>query len=190
MKLFAIGAFALASLAAGSAAAQAPTNPGPVLPGICVFHNDRLLAQSTAGQSIQAGMQRLVTEVQGELAPYGASLQTEAQALQQGGQAADPDGSRMRAWQARAQEAEQLQQRRQAELQYTQQVQLRTIAQSADPILTAVYQERGCGLLLDRSAVYIVNPAMDVTDLVIQRLNVSLPSVSFNRLEVPAQLQQ
>jgi outer membrane protein len=31
---------------------------------------------------------------------------------------------------------------------------------------------------------------MDVTDLVIQRLNTALPSVSFNRLEVPAQLQQ
>jgi len=192
MKLFAIGAFALASLAAGSAAAQAqaPANPGPVVPGVCVFHNDRLLAQSTAGQSVQAGMQRLVTEVQGELAPYGASLQTEAQALQQGGQAADPDGSRMRALQARAQEAQQLEQRRQAELQYTQQMQVRTIAQAADPILVAVYQERGCGLLLDRSAVYIFNPAMDVTDIVIQRLNTALPSVTFNRMEVPAQLQQ
>jgi outer membrane protein len=192
MKLFAIVAFALASLAAGAAAAQAqaPTNPGPVLPGVCVFHNDRLLAQSMAGQSVQAGMQRLITEVQGELAPYGAALQTEAQALQQGGQAADPDGTRMRAWQARAQEAQQLEQRRQAELQYTQQMQIRTIAQSADPILVAVYQERGCGLLLDRSAVYISNPAMDVTDLVIQRLNTSLPSISFNRLEVPAQVQQ
>ena len=79
MKLFAIGAFALASLAAGSAAAQAqaPANPGPVLPGICVFHNDRLLAQSMAGQSVQVGMQRLITEVQGELAPYAATLQTE-----------------------------------------------------------------------------------------------------------------
>ena len=192
MKLFAIGAFALASLAAGSAAAQAqaPANPGPVIPGVCVFHNDRLLTQSTAGQSVQAGMQRLITEVQGELAPYGATLQTEAQALQQGGQAADPDGSRMRAWRARAEEAQQLEQRRQAELQYTQQMQIRTIAQSADPILVAVYQERGCGLMLDRSAVYISNPAMDVTDLVIQRLNAALPSVSFNRLEVPAQLQQ
>ncbi len=192
MKLFAIGAFALASLAAGSAAAQAqaPANPGPVLPGVCVFHNDRLLAQSTAGQSVQTGMQRLVTEVQGELAPYAANLQSEAQRLQTGGQAADPDGSATRAWQARAQEAQQLEQRRQAELQYTQQMQIRTIAQSADPILVAVYQERGCGLLLDRSAVYIFNPAMDVTDIVIQRLNTSLPSLSFNRLEVPAQLQQ
>ncbi len=191
MKLFAIGAFALASLAAGSAAAQAqaPANPGPVLPGVCVFHNDRLLAQSTAGQSVQTGMQRLVTEVQGELAPYAATLQTEAQALRDGGQAADPDGSRARAFQARAQEAQQLEQRRQAELQYTQQMQIRAIAQSADPILVAVYQERGCGLLLDRSAVYISNPAMDVTDVVIQRLNTALPSLSFNRLEVPAPLQ-
>ena len=192
MKLFAIGAFALASLAAGSAAAQAqaPANPGPILPGVCVFHNDRLLAQSTAGQSVQAGMQRLITEVQGELAPYGATLQTEAQALQQGGQAADPDGTRMRAWRQRAEEAQLLEQRRQAELQYTQQMQVRTIAQAADPILVAVYQERGCGLLLDRSAVYIFNPAMDVTDTVIQRLNAALPSVRFNRLEVPAQQQQ
>lgn len=192
MKLFAIGAFALASLAAGSAVAQAqaPANPGPAIAGVCVFHNDRLLAVSTAGQSMQTGTQRLLTEVQGELAPYGASLQTEAQALQQGGQAADPDGSRLRALQARAQEAQQLEQRRQAELQYTQQVQIRTIAQAADPILVAVYQERGCGLLLDRSAVYVFNPAMDITDTVIQRLNTALPSLSFNRLEVPVQQQQ
>jgi len=191
MKLLAIGAFALASLAAGSAAAQAqaPANPGPVLPGVCVFHNDRLLAQSTAGQSVQAGMQRLVTEVQGELAPYAATLQTEGEALRQGGQAADPDGARAMAYRQRAQEAQQLEQRRQAELQYTQQMQIRAIAQAADPILVAVYQERGCGLLLDRSAVYIFNPAMDVTDTVIQRLNTALPSLSFNRLEVPAQQQ-
>ncbi len=192
MKLFAIGAFALASLTAGSAVAQAqaPANPGPVLPGVCVFHNDRLLAQSTAGQSVQSGMQRLVTEVQGELTPYAATLQTEAQALQQGGQAADPDGSRMRAWRQRAEEAQQLEQTRQAELQFTQQQQIRAIAQAADPILVTVYQERGCGLLLDRSAVYISNPAMDLTDTVIQRLNTALPSLSFNRMPVPVQPQQ
>lgn len=189
MKLFAIGAFALASLAAGSAAAQAqaPANPGPVIPGVCVFHNDRMLAQSTAGQSVQAGMQRLITEVQGELQPYAAAIQTEAQQLQQGGAAADPQGTRRQALQQRAQEAQQLEQTRQQELQYTQGLQVRAIAQAADPILVAVYQERGCGLLLDRSAVYISNPAMDVTDVVIQRLNTALPSLSFNRSPVPVQ---
>jgi len=192
MKLFAIGAFALASLAAGQATAQtqAPANPGPVIPGVCVFHNDRLLAQSTAGQSVQTGMQRLLAEVTGELQPYPATINTEAQQLQQGGAAADPTGSRRQALQQRAQEAQQLEQRRQTELQYTQQLQIRAIAQAADPLLVAIYQERGCGLLLDRSAVYVYNPAMDVTDLVIQRLNTALPSLSFNRLEVPADLQQ
>jgi Skp family chaperone for outer membrane proteins len=189
MKLFAIGAFALASLAAGSAAAQAqaPANPGPVIPGVCVFHNDRMLAQSTAGQSVQAGMQRLITEVQGELQPYAAAIQTEAQQLQQGGAAADPQGTRRQALQQRAQEAQQLEQTRQQELQYTQGLQVRAIAQAADPILVAVYQERGCGLLLDRSAVYISNPAMDITDVVMQRLNTALPSLSFNRSPVPVQ---
>lgn len=192
MKLFAIGAFALASLAAGSAAAQtqAPANPGPVIPGVCVFHNDRLLAQSTAGQAVQSGMQRLLAEVSGELQPYATTIQTEAQQLQQGGAAADPTGQRRQALQQRAQEAQQLEQRRQAELQYTQQIQIRAIAQAADPILVAIYQERGCGMLVDRSAIYVYNPAMDVTDLVIQRLNTALPTLSFNRLEVPAELQQ
>jgi len=192
MKLFVLSAFAFATLAAGSAQAQAqaPANPGPAIPGICVFHNDRLLAQSTAGQSVQTGMQRLLAEVQGELAPYGATLRSEAQALQQGGQAADPDGSRTRAFQQRAEEAQQLEQTRQQELQYTQQMQVRAVAQAADPILVAVYQERGCGMLLDRSAVYVFNPAMDITDTVIQRLNTALPSLSFNRMPVPVQPQQ
>ena len=85
------------------------------------------------------------------------------------------------------QEAQQLEQTRQQELQYTQGLQIRAIAQAADPILVAVYQERGCGLLLDRSAVYIANPAMDITDVVIQRLNAALPSLSFNRTPVPVQ---
>ncbi|HVL43152.1 MAG TPA: OmpH family outer membrane protein [Brevundimonas sp.] len=189
MKLFAIGAFALASLAAGSAAAQsqAPANPGPVIPGVCVFHSDLMLTRSTAGQSVQAGMQRLLTEVQGELQPYGAAIQTEAQQLQQGGAAADPQGTRRQALQQRIQEAQQLEQTRQQELQYTQAMQVRAINQAADPILNAVYQERGCGLLLDRSAVFAFNPAMDVTDVVIQRLNTALPSLSFNRMPVPAQ---
>lgn len=189
MKLFAIGAFALVSLAAGSAAAQAqaPANPGPVIPGVCIIHSERLLGVSTAGQSLQAGMQRLVGEVQGELQPYGAAIQTEGQQLQQGGAAADPQGTRRQALQQRIQEAQQLEQTRQQELQYTQQMQIRAINQAADPILAAIYQERGCGLLLDRAGVYMANPAMDVTDIAIQRLNAALPSLNFNRMPVPAQ---
>ncbi len=184
---------ALATLAAGAASAQTagPANPGPVSPGVCVYHNERVIAQSTAGQALNSGMQRLFEEVRGELQPYAASIETEAQTLAQG-QATIPAAEmqqRRQALQQRLQEAQQLEQQRDAELRYTRAVQLQAIAQAVDPIIVAVYQERGCGLLLDRESVYVMNPAMDISELVIQRLNAALPTLSFNRLAVPAELQ-
>ncbi|WGM31183.1 OmpH family outer membrane protein [Brevundimonas sp. NIBR11] len=192
MKILALGAFALASLIASTATAQTqgPQNPGPAIPGVCVYYNARLLATSTAGQAVQTRMEQLATEVQGELAPYATSIQTEITALQQGGQTADPDGSRRTALQARIQEAQTLEQTRQDELRYTLSEQRRLISAAVEPILVAVYQERGCGILIDRESVFILNPAMDVTDVVIQRLNTALPTLSFNRMPVPAQAAQ
>lgn len=191
MKILAIGAFALASLVASTAVAQTqgPQNPGPAIPGVCVYFNQRLLATSTAGQAVQVRMEQLATEVQGELAPYATSIQTEITSLQQGGQAADPDGARRTALQARITEAQTLEQTRQDELRYTLSEQRRLISAQVEPILVAVYQERGCGILIDRESVFILNPAMDVTDLVIQRLNTALPTLSFNRLPIPVQAQ-
>lgn len=193
MKLIALGTFAFASALASVATAQTPnqniTHGAPVA-GVCVFDNEELLARSTAGVSVQTGMQRLLQEVQGELSPYASTIQTEYQQLQQGGEAADADGTRRRALQARVEEAQQLEQTRKNELQYTQSVQLQTIGQAVEPLVIALYQERGCSILLNRSAVYSLNPSMDITEAVIQRLNTALPSVSFNRLPVPVQPQQ
>ena len=45
-------------------------------------------------------------------------------------------------------------------------------------------------MLIDRESVFIMNPAHDITDLAIQRLNTALPTLSFNRLQVPAQPAQ
>lgn len=193
MKLIAIGAFAVATLAAGAASAQtqaAPLSHGPVVTGVCVYSPQVLLANSTAGQSLVAGLQRLGEEIRGELAPYGASLETEANALQTGGQAADPDGSRGRAWQARLQEAQQLEQTRSNELRYTERLQTQTIVNAARPIIAALYQEKGCSILIDGSSVLAVNPQMDLTETAVQRLNQALPSLPpFSRSPVPAQPQ-
>ena len=191
MKLIALGAFALASLAAGTASAQtANINHGAPITGICIYDNEEVLARSTAGQSVQSGMQRLLTEVQGELAPYASSIQTELAALQQGGEAADPDGARRTALQARAEEAQQLEQTRRNELQYTQGMQFQAIGTAVEPIVIALYQERGCSVLLNRTAIYSANPAMDITPTAIERLNAALPSLSFSRMTPPVQPQQ
>ena len=68
-------------------------------------------------------------------------------------------------------------------------MQRQAITEAVSPILTALYQEKGCGIMIDRESVFIMNPAMDVTPLVIQRLNTALPTLSFNRMPVPAQPQ-
>ena len=194
MKLLAIGAVALASLVATAASAQTagPANPGPVIPGVCVYFNQRLLAQSTAGVAVQTRMEALAREVEGELTPYATSIQTEAQALQ-AGQAtipADQMNQRRQALQQRVQEAQALEQTRQDELRYTLGEQRRLISAAVEPVLVAVYQEKGCGILIDRESVFIMNPAMDVTDTVIQRVNAALPTLSFNRMPVPVQQPQ
>lgn len=193
MKLIAIGAFALASLTASAALAQSqgPANPGPAIPGVCVYFNQRVLAQSTAGQAVQTRMEQLAQEVQGELTPYATAIQTEAQALQQGQATipADQMNQRRQALQQRIQEAQQLEATRDNELRYTLAEQRRKISEAIEPILIAVYQEKGCGIMIDRESVFVMNPAMEVTDTVIQRLNAQLPTLSFNRMPVPAQPQ-
>ncbi|MBN9480745.1 MAG: OmpH family outer membrane protein [Bordetella sp.] len=193
MKLIAIGAFALASLTASAALAQSqgPANPGPVIPGVCVYFNQRVLAQSTAGQAVQTRMEQLAQEVQGELTPYATAIQTEAQALQQGQATipADQMNQRRQQLQQRIQEAQQLEATRDNELRYTLAEQRRKISEAIEPILIAVYQEKGCGIMIDRESVFVMNPAMEVTDTVIQRLNAQLPTLSFNRMPVPAQPQ-
>ena len=188
MKTRAFGAFALAMLA-GSAAAAQDQNFGPAIPGVCVYHHDRLLAQSTAGQSVQAGMQRIQQEVQAELAPFEQFAQSEVQALQQGRGTIPQDQftQREQALNARVQEARQLAQTRDNELRYTQAMQLQQITQAADPIILALYTERGCGILISRESVLRVNPSMDITEAAIQRVNAALPSLSFTRMPVPAQ---
>lgn len=193
MKLIAIGAFALASLTASAALAQAqgPANPGPAIPGVCVYFNQRVLAQSTSGQAVQTRMEQLAQEVQGELQPYATAIQTEVQALQQGATTipADQMNQRRQALQQRIQEAQQLEGTRDNELRYTLAEQRRKISEAIEPLLVAVYQEKGCGIMIDRESVFIMNPSMDVTDTVIQRLNAQLPTLSFNRMPVPAQPQ-
>ncbi|MGX1745564.1 MULTISPECIES: OmpH family outer membrane protein [unclassified Brevundimonas] len=193
MKLIAIGVFALASLTASAALAQSqgPANPGPAIPGVCVYFNQRVLAQSTAGQAVQTRMEQLAQEVQGELQPYATAIQTEAQALQQGQATipADQMNQRRQALQTRIQEAQQLEGTRDNELRYTLAEQRRKISEAIEPLLVAIYQEKGCGIMIDRESVFIMNPAMDVTDTVIQRLNAQLPTLSFNRMPVPAQPQ-
>ncbi|NJC42254.1 outer membrane protein [Brevundimonas alba] len=193
MKTLAFGAFALAMLAGSAAAAQDQGNFGPALPGVCFYHHDRVLAVSTAGQSLISGIQRIQQEVDTELQPHAQYIQGEVQALQQGRTTIPQDqlAQREQAVNQRIQDARALQQTRENEVRYTLSVQRQTIDQAADPIIMALYTERGCGILLRAETVMRANPQMDLTEAVIQRLNAALPTLpAFSRMAVPAQPAQ
>lgn len=193
MKLFASTVLAAAMIAsAASAQTPAASNPGPVIPGVCTINLEGVLATSNAGQAISRRMGELREQVAAEVGPYYQAVQTGLDSLQQSG-ASLPEAQRNQQAQQlrqRYEEAQQLEQTRQAELNYTGQQQLRTLATAAQPVIDAVYAERGCGLLLSADAVIQMNPAMDVSRLVVDRINAAVQAnTSFNRLPVPVQTQ-
>lgn len=187
MKLSLIASVALAaSVFAGAASAQTqPTSPGPVVPGVCLYNHDRLLAQSAVGAAVSARLQQLAEAVRAEMAPEGAAIQAEATALQS--IPAEQRIDRTNALAQRLQNFQALEQQRGMELAYTQQTQEQTIAASVEPLLAGVYVERGCGVLFQAGAVHYANPQMDVTDRVIELLNSQLQTLSFDRMALPQQ---
>lgn len=191
MKLSTFVTAAAALAVAGSVNAQPaqPTNPGPVIAGVCTYNNQRTLGASMVGQAVSARLEQLTQSVQAELQPEATAIEAEASALEQSRATlpADQFGQRATALQERLRNYQILGQQRQAELQYTEQLQLQQIATTLDPIVVQVYQERGCGLLLDRTAMYGANPAMDVTDRVIEILNTQLQTLTFDRSALPQQ---
>ncbi len=196
MKTLATSALALAAvLFAGSAQAQAqqPTvQHGAPIAGLCALNLQGVFARSTAGQGLNARLQQLQQEIAGELAPYQQTIDAEDQALSNSG-ASLSDAERQQRGQALQQrfaEFQQLRQTRLQELEYTEFMQRRALGAAVDPIVAAVYQERGCSILLNRGEVFYLNPQMEISELVLQRLNQQLPSLpAFNRMPVPAQQQ-
>ena len=199
MKILATSALAIAAvLFAGSAQAQAPAQQpavqhGAPIAGLCALNLQGVFARSTAGQGLNARLQELQQEVAGELAPYQQTIAAEEQALSSSGSSL-PEAeaqARVQALQQRFAEFQQLRQTRLQELEYTEFMQRRTLGQAVDPIVAAVYQERGCSILLNRAEVFYLNPQMEISELVLQRLNQQFPSLpAFNRMPVPAQQQQ
>jgi len=192
MKLSVFASVATLALAvAGAASAQTgqPTNPGPVIPGVCTFNQTRAVATSMVGQAVSARMQQLTDSVRAELQPEGAAIEAEASALQQSRASMPADQFQQRAGslQQRIAAYQQLAGTREGELQYTQDLQLQRIGETLDPILVQVYQERGCGLLFDRTSMFGANPAMDITDRAIELLNQQLQTLSFDRSPLPQQ---
>lgn len=167
-----------------AARAAVPTSPGPVIAGVCILNGPGAIADSAAGRAANTRLQTLTQQVQAELQAQQAPLTTEANAIR-----ALPEAQRaprIQALQPRAQAFETLAATRQEELRRTQQRAVQRIEAELQTAVSQIYVQRGCGLMLDRSAITYANPAMDVTAAAITALNTRLPTITFERERLPA----
>lgn len=171
---------------AGSAArpSTAPSNPGPVIAGVCILDGPGAIGGSAAGRAASTRLQQLTQQVQAELQGQQTPLETEANRIN-----ALPEAQRAAPSQAlapRVQAFRTLAGRREQELALTQRQALQQIETALQGVISQIYVQRGCGVMIDRGSVVYANPAMDVTQAAVAALNTRLPTITFNRATLPA----
>ena len=176
------GAFAQAAPAAAAPAAPAMTH-GPAIPGVCVVSIENAIGASTVGKYVDTRIQQIVAQVNAELTGEKTAIDNDAKALD--GRRATLDQNALEqqaaALQVRANALQRKAQLRDREVQATEQKAVGRIGQEMEPLIRQVYQQRQCSLLLQRTAVVIANPAMDLTPSVVTALNAKITQFTFDR---------
>ncbi|MEI9963545.1 MAG: OmpH family outer membrane protein, partial [Caulobacteraceae bacterium] len=198
VPLLAIGALALASSgaafaqtaarqpaagAAAPAAAAGPVVAGPVIPGVCIFSNEQAIGTSAVGKYVGQRIQQLSAAANAEVQAEKTGIETDGKTLdtQKASLSQDAYQQRALALNQRVTALQRKAQTRSRELEATEQKALGRIATEVNPLLRQVYAQRGCGLLLDRNAVFGSNPSMDVTADVVKLLDAKITQFPFER---------
>jgi outer membrane protein len=183
LALTASGATAQSRAAAPAAAPAPAIAQGPVIPGVCTISINEAIAQSQVGQFVRTRLQQLGQQVSAELTPEDQSISNDAKAYQAKATTLDATSrqSQGQALQARANAFQQKYELRQREMQATQEKALNRIAQELDPIAQQLYQQHRCSILINRNAVLIGNPDMDLTAASVTQLNGRIQQFAFDR---------
>jgi Skp family chaperone for outer membrane proteins len=185
---------AVALSAAAVSAAQPPASPkgapleGPLVPGVCLLSREAIVAHAKVGVAASARITQLAQQAQAEVDAQRKPVDADVQKLRAQAASLKPD-DRMKQEQAlgvRMQQVQQLNTQRSRELEVTRQKATERIAEMAQPVIANVYKSKGCGLLLDRNAVLGGNMGNDLTPAVVQGLDASVTTISFDRESLPA----
>jgi outer membrane protein len=174
----------------------APPPQGAPVPKILVIDWQSVLRASNAGQDIARQVQALGKTAETELKGEGEGLRKEQETLKQQIAILAPDvkAQKIKAFEAKQLAFQQKVQTRQNQIRYGLALAQRQVETTAAPLLQALMQSRGANLMLDRRAILIGSPGLDVTGAVIQQLNQKLPSVKVQLVtpppEVLARMQQ
>lgn len=180
-------AAAVAAIASGSVASAQTAEPaityGAPVAGVCALSIDGVLAGSTVGKYVDTRLQQIGQQVQAELTGEKTGIENEAKTLQ--GQRSTLDQNtfeqRVAALQVRQNALERKAALRDREMQATQQQAVGRVVNEMRPLIATAAQSQKCAIVIDRSAVVMVNPQMDLTSAVVTALNGKLTQFAFER---------
>ena len=183
MTKFLIGA-ATAALARAPAALSAQALPTPT---IAVVDSDQILRTCTQCVTANTALQAQLTQLEQRASALGTPLQTEGQAidallraLPQGQQPNAQLNQRIQAFQTQQQSAQTELQNRQQQIQRNVAFVRQQILQRLQPAVQQVMQQRNATIVLDRNAVLLHAPTVDVTPAVLAIVNQNSTPLNVN----------
>jgi len=188
--------FALSLVVSGVAvAAPAASAQGAT---VVMIDEGRILGESKAGKDIQTKLKNLETQMKNELEPIRATLETDGKALQtkvegKTREAVAADTAlvgQLTAYQKRAQEFAQKQQIISQEFQLTERKALIDFNKAIEPALMEVVSEKKAQIVMSKAQVIFSADTVDVTPLVISKLDAKTPTIAVSRQRLPAQPAQ
>jgi Skp family chaperone for outer membrane proteins len=194
-KLFSASALTAAAMvlaaAFAPASAAAPTAGAAPAARVLIFDLNRAIAMSKVGQSIAVQVDGLKKSAQQELSAEAESLKRDKAQMDAANAilSASAKAQKENAWKARAMSFQKKVQERGGLIQGGMLKAKQQVEEALGPILQGVMQERQATVMLDRGAVLIAPPGLDVTPIVVQRLDLKMPSVKVDLTPLPPALQ-
>ncbi|MGE0595151.1 MAG: OmpH family outer membrane protein [Hyphomonadaceae bacterium] len=166
--------------------------------GVMVINYQRVIEASDVGRDMTTKLGQIAQQVQGELQPEAQAIEQEQQSIQQATQGMNEEQvrrntqlqQRVEAFAVRYNQFRQRQVTLSRDLEYTRQVTLNDFNQQITPFVREVMEQRNAGVVLDASTTQLIQPNVDATDDVVQRLNQRLRTINVTRQSAPQPQQQ
>jgi outer membrane protein len=187
-RAFVLGAAtAAAPLLGAQAQPRIVDAPGAPLAGICTYSAQVVLGTSTAGTAANQRLATLSQQVTSQLQSTASQLDADGKTLaaQKATLAAAVYQQKLAALQQRAQDLRTLAQTKNAQLERTRDIAVGQISAATIPLINAAVAAHRCSIVVDKGATYTVNPAMDITPEIVQKLNAAMPTISFDLAPPP-----
>lgn len=178
---------ALAQSAPPPAADAAQGLGGPLVPGVCLLAREAVIANSKVGVAAAARLKQIAAEAQAEIDAERKPLEAQATVLRAQSPTLTPDQRRAQE-KALSDKFAPIQAKadlRSREIERTRAKAIEAISAQAQPVIAAVYKDKGCGLLFDRASVLGGNYGNDLTAAVVSGLDAKITALDIRRETLP-----